>query len=382
MRKIIFLVAIGYCLSHAGFASAQSAERQNILEELKLFAKTINVIQEGYVEPTQPRDLFYGAVQGILKSLDDRYAQFIDARHYELLKISISGEYAGVGIRLEIKDAFPVIMSIMPGSAAEKASLQADDRILKIDGISMRDSQIADVSALLRGEEGAEVALTIERDVPKEIFDAILVRQTIVIAAIRDVRMIGKSLGYMRLVHFQDNVIEQVDEALAELKKNGMKALVIDLRNNDGGLMPTAVELAERFLKKGKKIVSVDSRVEVQRKDYISSGEKTMAEIPLLVLVNEASASASEIFSAAIQDNGRGKVIGMKTFGKASVQSVVPLDEHTAMKLTTARYLGPSGRVIDGHGIVPDEVVENLKPDQPQYDRQTARALELFKKYI
>lgn len=384
MKKTIFFVFAFVVLASSLFLTfAQEGPPENIIEELKLFSKALGVIQYAYVKEVNVRDLFYEAVKGMVSALKDPYSQFIDPKQYELLKIIVTGEYAGLGLGLEIRDQYPAIVSIKPGSNAEKAGLQINDKILKVDGKDMKSKVISEVAALLRGEADVEVTLTIRRDKPKKTFDVKIKREKIELEAVHDVRVVGKAIGYMQIAHFQGNTMEQVDKAIATLRQNGMKALIIDLRGNDGGVLPSAVELAERFLPKGKRIVSVESKVPEQRKEINSTGEKVIGDEPLVVLVDHGSASASEIFAAAMQDHHRATIIGVKTFGKASVQSVIPLDERSAMKLTTARYISPNGRMIDGVGIVPDEVIEDGGvAGTAGSQQQIKKALDVLKQYF
>ncbi len=359
---------------------AKSAkDPKDTLEELKLFSKAMTVIQQGYVLEVKPREMLYQAVKGMLSSLD-RYCEFFEPEKYKLVEMHIKGEYAGIGAILQVVDDYPAIRLIQPGSAAEKAGLQIQDKILKIDGALMLKKPIPDVATLLRGDADTNVTLHIWRESVKQEMDVVVKREKIEIQSVSDVRMVGKSLGYFRIDSFQGTTIKQVDKALKELGEKGMKALIIDLRNNDGGLMPQAVALAERFLPKGKKIVSVDSKIPEQKKDYFSSGKKTVPDYQLIILVNQVSASASEIFSACMQDHKRATIVGVKTYGKASVQSLVPLDDFTAMKLTTAHYLSPLGRQINGVGLMPDEVVESGSAGGP--DQQVIKALALLKDYM
>lgn len=359
----------------------EAAGEIGILEELKLFSKAMGAIQEGYVEEVPARALFYGSAQGMVGVLADKYSEFIDPQRYELLQIIMRGEYAGIGAILEIVDERPTIKGIQPGAAAEKAGLQAGDQIRRVDGVDVEKKPIPELSALLRGKEGSDLLITVFRPSAAQILDVRIVREKVVLKAVEDVRMVGRALGYIRIDDWTENTAKQFDKSVQELTAKGMKALVVDLRDNDGGLLTVAVEVAERFLGEGKKIVEVKSRIPEQRKEYFSSGKSTLPPLPLVVLVNGNSASASEIFSAAMQDHKRATVVGTVTFGKASVQSVVPLDERSAMKLTTARYLSPLGRAIDGVGITPDEVVANEPSGAAGADRQTLRALELLKDY-
>ena len=357
-------------------------ESDKIVEDIKLFARALSVIDEAYVENVQMREMLYAAVKGMMESLGDRYSEFIDPERYKLLQIHLKGEYAGIGVILEMFGDIPGIKAVNPDSAAARAGLEALDKILKIDGSATSGVPIADIAAKLRGEADTPVMMTIQRDRIQKIFDVKVIRQKIEIESVKDARIVGKAVGYFRLNTWQDHTVEQVDKAIKDLRKKKMKALIIDLRDNDGGLLPQAVGLAERFLPKGAEIVSVDSKVSEQKKEYVSSGRYTLKKIPLVVLVNHKSASASEIFSAAMQDNKRATVVGTQTFGKASVQSVVPLDDQSAMKLTTARYRSPLGRDINHLGITPDAVVENGPPGAPNADRQIVKALEILKDYV
>ncbi|PIQ86864.1 MAG: peptidase S41 [Candidatus Omnitrophica bacterium CG11_big_fil_rev_8_21_14_0_20_45_26] len=364
---------------HSSAAAVQS-ESYDVLEELKLFSRAIGAVLEGYVEKKDARQLLYHAVKGMLEGMDP-YTVFIDEEHYKLLQIDMKGEYSGLGAVLEMVDNQIFIKEIKPASAAQKAGLEVKDMILKVDSKDVIGLGMAEVAELLRGEAGTEVMVRVQRPTVPEPIDIKVIRELVEISAINDVRMAGRHLGYLRIDNFQEHTADQIDKAIKKLTKEGMKALIIDLRNNQGGLMTAAIDLASRFLPGDKKIVSVESRIDVQKKEHFSDGSKHLTDCDLIVLVNEHSASASEIFSAAIQDHKRGIVVGMKTYGKASVQSVVPLDDKTAMKLTTARYISPNGRVIDKVGIVPDEEVPYLVEGVEGEDQQTRKALEIFKKY-
>jgi len=360
---------------------APAAKEPAMIEDLKLVAKAISVIQDAFVNDVDRRNLVYDAVKGMLAGLGDRYTEFIDPKRYELLKIQMRGEYAGIGVMLQIVKNFPMIKGVKPGSSAQKAGLKPGDLILKVNGESVENLPLPDVAPRLRGEAGTRLVLTLQRPPRGQIVEVEVVRETIQIEAVRDVRMVGKSLGYFWLNEWEEKTMEQVDKALEDLKAQGMQALIIDLRGNDGGLLPVAVALSERFLKKGDKIVSVNSKIAEQRKDYFSSGEHTRAGIELVVLVNGKSASASEIFSVAMQDHKRAAIVGEQTYGKASVQSVVPLDDKSAMKMTTARYRSPLGRSIDQVGLTPDFVIVNETPGQGP-DPQLMKAMDLLKKYL
>lgn len=352
-----------------------------LIGELKLFSKAISVISEAYPGDVTPRNLLYQAVKGMLGSLD-KFSEFIEPERYKLLQTFIKGEYAGIGAILQMVNEQVMIRALEPGKPAEKAGLRPGDIILKVDGISLEKKAVADVSAMLRGEENTPVVVTILREPSRKVFDVTIQRQKIEIQAIQDARMVGKSLAYFRLGAWQEHTTTQADKTLADLRKKGMKALIIDLRNNDGGLLAQAVALSERFLPKGKKIVSVQSKIEEQRKEYFVSENGKFINIDLVILVNEKSASASEVFSGAMQDHRRATIVGVKTFGKGSVQSVIPFDDVSAMKLTTARYATPSGRVIDMIGLTPDRVIANGSEGTSGADLQIMEAMTVLKQYM
>lgn len=379
-RKIFLNVVLGAALLWILAAAAPEKTQQaaDIIEELKLFAKTVGAIHEAYVGDTQPRQLYYEAVKGMLASLGDKYSQFFDPATYELVKMHIRGEYAGIGAMMDIKDGYPYVKAVNPDSPAARSGLLPMDKLLKIDGASMEKKELPEVAKLLRGEADTDVRLTILRPPGKEM-EIIIKREKISIESVKDVRIVVDGIGYLRIQGFQDNTPAQVGAALETLSKKGMKSLIIDLRGNDGGLLPSAVGLSSYFLPKGKKVVSVKSKIKEQQKDYFTEKPgKLYEKLRLVILVNGQSASASEIFSACMQDYKRAVIVGTKTFGKASVQSVVPLDDTTAMKFTTARYMSPNGRMIDGIGLEPDEKVD--APAENGIDPQLVHALSILNK--
>ena len=373
---IIFLILAAF-----PFAVVHAQEMNGLLEELKLFSKAIGVITDAYPGDVQPRNLLYQAVKGMMGSLD-KFSEFIDPERYALLQIMMKGEFVGIGALLQMINEQVVIRAVEPGKPAEQAGLRAGDIILKVNGASVEKKKIADVSALLRGAENTTVVINIFRSITGQIFDVTIQRQKIEIKATRDEHKLGKKLGYFLLSAWQDNTAAQADKTLEDLKKEGMKALIIDLRNNDGGLLTQAVALAERFLPKGTKIVSVRSKIPEQRKEYFVSAKGKYLDLPLVILVNEKTASASEVFSGAMQDHRRATLVGVQTFGKGSVQSVIPLDDKSAMKLTTAKYATPSGRIIDMIGLTPDRVIANGPEGSPGSDKQMQEAMSVLKEYI
>ena len=378
MARRIFLSLVFLAFATWGLAAVPQVKEEaiNVIEELKLFSKAMGAIHEAYVGETKPRSLTYEAIRGMLAGISDKYAQFFDPSMYELLQMSIRGEYAGIGVILQIMDHYPQVISLKPDGAALKSGVQAGDRILKVNSESLQDMELPEVAKRLRGEADSDVQLLLMRPATKKTFELKIKREKIEIEAVKDARMVSKEIGYIRINSFQETTTKQVDEAVRKLDKDGLKALIIDLRDNEGGLLEQAVDLASLFLPQGKKVVSVKSKIKEQEKEYFTSGKYPVRADRLVVLVNEKSASASEIFSACMQDHRRATLIGTQTFGKASVQSVVPLDEKTAMKFTTARYLSPLGRMIDGVGIKPDEIIQKRNMDR--VDMQIVRALSFL----
>lgn len=362
------------------FLYAQNPMVQNYLEELKLYSKAMGALLEGYVGDVEPRQMFYEAIRGMMNALD-KYSEFIDPEKYELMKISIAGEYAGIGTWIKEMDGLILIDKIRPGTAADIAGLLPGDKILAVDGVMTQGKHAPEIGALLRGEPDTLVVLLIQRDEDERVFEVELKREKIEVEAIRDARIVGRAIGYFAIVNWQENTVKQVEEKVDELLGMGMEALIIDLRGNQGGLMKQAVALSEHFLPEGLPIVEVRSKIDVQRQTYKAGTGMKKYEFPLVVLVNQGSASASEIFSACMQDHRRATLVGMQTFGKASVQSVIPLDEKSAMKLTTARYYSPKGRMIDSQGITPDVVVERGTDDNPQEQLQIKTAIKILEKY-
>lgn len=370
-----------FILSAFPFAFLHAQEAGTLIEELKLFSKAIGVICEAYPEDVKPRNLLYEAAKGMLSSLD-KYSQFVDPELYKLVQIHMKGEYAGIGAILQMVDGKIGIRGLEPGKPAEMAGLHVGDIILKIDGVSIEKKQVADVSALLRGEADTPVVVTILRGPPAQVLDITIQRKIIEIKAVQDSRMVGKSLAYFRLSAWQEHTTTQTEKTLDDLTKQGMKALIVDLRNNDGGLLTQAVSLAEKFLEKDKKIVSVLSKIAEQRKEYFNSQKGKYLKLPMVILVNDKSASASEVFTGALQDHKRATIVGVQTFGKGSVQSMIPFDDVSALKLTTAKYVTPSGKVIDKVGLTPDKVVPNDPEGTPGNDRQILEAIAIFKEFM
>jgi carboxyl-terminal processing protease len=333
------------------------ASKSDLYGSLELFADAISLIRSDYVDEVDSKKLIYGAMKGMLSNLDD-YSQFMDPGEFEEIKSETKGEFGGIGTEISLKDGILTVVTPMIGTPAEAAGIKPGDKIVKINGKITKNITLNDAVKEMRGKPGTTVALTVWREKDQKIISISIKRAIIKIQSVKKSEFIDDKIGYIRLVEFQDNTTRDFDEALKKLESQGMDSLILDLRYNPGGILDSAVDIAQRFLPKDKTIVSIKSRTPDQNAVFKSSGRFTHPNYPLIVLVNEGSASASEIVSGAIQDNKRGLILGTKTYGKASVQIVIPLKDGSALRLTTASYLTPSGKLIKNEGIKPDVVVE------------------------
>ncbi len=361
----VFLVLWGSI--YLGCAGENIKDKDNELyREIELFSDVVTIIQSDYVEEAEPKKLVYGALEGMLSSLDG-YSHFMDPESFKEMEIETKGEFGGLGIEIGIRKGVLTIIAPLDGTPAEKAGLKAGDKIVKINGELTRDIKLIDAVKKLRGKPGTKVELTILREAEEKLLDFTIERNIIKLKSIKTAKMLDKETGYIKLIEFQEKTPRELEGKLLKLKNKGMKALILDLRNNPGGLLDTAHEVADKFLAKGKVIVSLKGRIPAQNKVYKSRGKRHFLDFPMVVLVNEGSASASEIVAGAIQDNQRGIILGSKTFGKGSVQTVIPLKDGSAAKLTTAVYYTPSGRSIRDTGIIPDvEVALKEEKELPE----------------
>jgi carboxyl-terminal processing protease len=375
-------------------------KKDDLYQQVELFANAISIIRNDYVAPTQSKDLIYGALKGMLMSLDS-HSQFMDPESYQEMKVETEGKFGGIGIELTIRDGVLTVISPIEDTPAFKAGLKPNDKIVRIDGKSTRDNTLDEAVKKLRGEPGTTITLTILREEEKKVMDIAITRGLIEIKSIKEARVIEDKIGYIKLIEFQENTPKDLAKALSALKAKSTDSLILDLRNNPGGLLETSVRVAEMFLPQGKTVVSTKGRVKSQDMVYKSEYGRPYTEFMLVVLVNEGSASASEIVAGAVKDNKRGLIVGAKTFGKGSVQTVIPLSDGSAIRLTTAEYFTPSGEAINNKGIIPDVVVAKSKaaaakpadkeiaeeeeeiPERPEapkpYDAQLEAAVNLIK---
>ncbi|MBU4457540.1 MAG: S41 family peptidase [Candidatus Omnitrophica bacterium] len=360
-KKIAILIvlvsfAVGVVISNVGFAE-RTRSTDELYKELELFSDAVSIIRSDYVEEPESKTLIYGALKGMLSALDP-YSQFMDPDTYNEMKIETEGEFGGIGIEITIKDDLLTIISPIDDTPAYNVGLKAGDKIVKIDGKITRDLTLIEAVKRLRGRPGTRVDVTVLRESAKKLLDFTIIRSIIKLESIKKSEFIEQGIGYIRLVEFQEKTRMDLEKNLRELEKEGLTALILDLRNNPGGLLDSAVDVSDRFLEADKVVVSTKGRIESQNIVFKSKNKNKHLYFPMVVLINGGSASASEIVAGAIQDYKRGIILGTKSFGKGSVQTVVPLSDGSAVRLTTSKYFTPLGRSIHGEGIEPDIVVE------------------------
>lgn len=329
--------------------------KENIYEEFEEFIKVVKELQDKYVDEIQLSTILVNAYRGMLSGLDP-YSQYFGPEELEDLKIETEGEFEGLGIEVIIKDGLLVVITPLLDSPAFKAGILVGDRIIKIDGEPTENMSIREVVKRLRGKLGTKITLTVVHEGDTTPSDITIERAKIYVNSIRGSRIVDEEykIGYLAVSNFQENTIKDLDAAIQDLLKKGMKSLILDLRFNPGGLLNAAVDMADKFLEKGI-IVSTRGRDKTQNYTYHARKKGTYPNFPLIILVNNGSASASEIVAGALKDHKRGLLLGVKTFGKGSVQSLIPVgDGKAALKLTTARYYTPSGVCIHEKGIEPD----------------------------
>jgi carboxyl-terminal processing protease len=354
-------------------ALAERDTRGLPIEELRSFAEVFNAIKQGYVEPVEDKKLITNAISGMLSNLDPHSA-YLDNEAYKELQVGTHGEFGGLGIEVGMEDGYVKVVSPIEDTPAFRAGLQAGDLIVKIDDTAVKGLTLNDAVKKLRGKPKTPVRLSIFRKGENKPFEVTLVREVIKVQSVKS-KSVEPGYGFIRITQFQDGTTNDVVKKLNELYKAGpLKGLVLDLRNDPGGLLHGAIGVSSVFLPPKVVVTSTNGRTEDAKReyraiadDYVRGGNEDFVSqlpaaaktVPLVVLVNGGSASASEIVAGALQDHKRAVVMGTQTFGKGSVQTVLPLPGNTAIKLTTARYYTPSGRSIQAKGITPDILVED-----------------------
>jgi len=350
------------------------AESEAVYKGLSNFTKVLDLIERNYVDKVSSEDLTNNAIEGMLKTLDP-YSAYLSPERYKELEIGTSGEFGGVGMEVAVENGVLKVISPIEGSPADVAGIKPGDLITAIDGKSTRGMVVYDAVKLLRGPKGSNVTITFTRE-GEWSRDITLTRDVIHIKSVK-YKFLEEGIGYIKVSQFQENVSDELRSALSKLEINNggtLRGLVLDLRNNPGGLLDEAIEVTDEFIDKGL-IVSVRGRTSNQSKEYYATKGEPKHDFPLVVLVNKGSASASEVVAEALQDSKRATIIGSKTFGKGSVQTIIQLDDGSGLKLTTAKFYAPSGRSINDVGVTPDIIIE----DDENADMQIKRAVEILK---
>jgi carboxyl-terminal processing protease len=389
-------------------ARAADADDDSGYAQISLFAKAIQLIRQDYVDGSKVsyHDLIYAAMRGMLSSLDP-HSGFMDPSDFKDMQDDTRSRFNGLGVEVSVKNGLLTVVTPMEGTPAAKAGIVSGDEILKINGSSTEKMGLQDAVNALRGKPGQKVTLTILRPSTKDIKDYTLERTEIKVQSVKSSKLLDPELtgqfkiGYVRLVQFNEPTADELAKALDELQRQGMQALVLDLRNNPGGLLNSAVDVCAQFLPAGTKVVSTQGRASSQQHDYATSiTSRERPNFPLAVLVNEGSASGSEIVSGALKDLHRAILVGETTFGKGSVQNVMQLPDGSALRFTTAKYYTPGKQVIQGNGVTPNIRVpmtpeqerllfsirsaDNVKPEDEKVliktrDPQMMRAIDALK---
>jgi carboxyl-terminal processing protease len=330
-------------------------------EDMKMLIEVMNLVHDNYVQDVDVKTLVYGAAAGMVKTLDP-FSQFLEPDAHKEMKTETEGEFGGLGIRIAVRDSILTVITPLPGTPAYRQGVLPNDRIIKIDGETTQDITIEQAVKKLRGAPGSKVQLTIAREGEKELKDFTLTRELIKIESIRS-KMLDKEIGYVRLTEFTQRSAIDFDGALKALKAKGMTNLVVDLRNNPGGLLNVAVDVCRLFVGENKLIVYTEGRRQ-PKQEFRADALAPYAALPMVILVNHGSASGSEIFAGCMQDYHRAVILGAESFGKGSVQSVIPLADGSGLRLTTAKYYTPSGRTFHRNektgkgGITPDIAID------------------------
>ncbi len=353
------VLGAGVTLTHSVFADKAKAENLP-LKDLQTFVEILNRVKTDYVEPVTDEDLLESAVRGMLSGLDP-HSSYLDKEEFAEINVSTSGKFGGLGIEVQLFNGFVRVIAPIDDTPAAKAGVQAGDLIIKIDETPVKGMSLTDAVKKMRGEPGSKISLTLVREGVEPLVVS-MERAIINVSSVRS-RLLEPGMGYLRVSTFSTLTGKALNDEFNKLNKladGKLRGLVLDLRNNPGGVLNAAVSVSDAFLDKGT-IVSIKGRVSDSNREYNATPGDLMGGKPIVVLVNGGSASASEIVAGALQDHKRALLVGVKTFGKGSVQTILPLQNDSAIKLTTARYYTPSGRSIQAYGIDPDITIRPVK---------------------
>lgn len=384
MWSILGLISLVVIVGGDVSTSHTRKKEEQVYKNIDLFLDAMKTVEDQYIEPVDNTKLIYGALKGMLDSLDP-YSAFLEPELTQELQIETKGEFHGVGMEITSKDGVITVVSPIEETPAWNAGIKAGDKIIEIEDKTTKGLTTLEAARMLRGKRGTEVTVSILREGVTELRKITLVRDIIKVNSIKE-EVLGEKLGYIRIRDFQEKSSADLEKVLMSFKRSKLEGLILDLRNNPGGLLSSAIEISELFVPRGKLIVSVQGREE-QDKNFFNNRRNPIWEKPVVLLINEGSASASEIVVGALKDNIPSTVIvGMKTFGKGSVQNLIPLADGSSIKLTTAHYYTPAGVSIEGKGIEPDVSVQ-LPQDavilpMGEDDIQFKQALESLKEIL
>jgi len=356
-------VVFGAALSqaHSVLAADSEAGAELPLKELRTFAEIFGRIKSDYVEEVEDKVLLEHAIRGMLSGLDP-HSSYLGDEEYKELRVGTRGEFGGLGIEVGLEDGFVKVIAPIDDTPAQRAGIQAGDLIIRLDDKPVKGMSLNEAVNIMRGKPGTSISLTLLREGVDKPVELKIERDIIRVDSVKS-RMLEPGFGYLRVSHFQSRTTDDLLKAVGKLKKeaaDGLNGLVLDLRNNPGGVLNSAVSVSDAFLENGL-IVYTEGRVEDSKLEFKAGPDDVLAGAPMVVLVNGGSASASEIVAGALQDHKRAIILGEQTFGKGSVQTVIPVDRSSAIKLTTARYFTPSGRSIQAEGIEPDIALGRVK---------------------
>ncbi|MCW8918175.1 MAG: S41 family peptidase [Gammaproteobacteria bacterium] len=368
-----------------GVGTSVFAERETVnhaatilpLDELRTFSEVFGKVKDDYVETVEDKQLLEGAIRGMLAGLDPHSA-YLNKEEFKELQVGTSGEFGGLGIEVSMEDGFVKVVSPIDDTPAQRAGVMAGDLIIRLDDTPVKGMSLNDAVKLMRGKPGSDIVLTIVREGEDAPLTVTITRDIIKVQSVKS-RTLERGFGYLRITSFQTKTGEQVHKAISELKKEhggALNGLVLDLRNNPGGVLGAAVAVSDAFLKKGL-IVYTEGRAEDAALKFNATPDDILDGAPMVVLVNEGSASASEIVAGALQDHKRAVIMGNQSFGKGSVQTIFPMSNQSAVKITTARYYTPSGRSIQAEGIVPDIKVDPLRVEKVERNGKVLKEADL-----
>ena len=369
---LLLICLVGGLFLSGGAVTKVLAIARGEYESLETFTNILAIVKKNYVDDVDGKDLIKGAIRGMLTSLDPHSA-YLTPDLFKELQTETQGKFGGLGIEITIRDGILTVVSPIEDTPADRAGMKSGDQIIKIEGEFTKDMTLVKAVKKMRGLKGSKINISVRRKGVPRLIDFAIVRDIIRIRSVRD-RTLEEGFAYIRIAQFQERTKRDLQKALEKLSSdNGeILGLVLDLRNNPGGLLTQAVRVTDLFLDSGL-IVYTEGRLDHQKQKYYAHKEGSWTEFPMVILVNGGSASASEIVAGAMQDHKRAIVLGTKTFGKGSVQTILPLDDRSAIRLTTARYFTPKGRSIQATGIVPDIVMENEPRNQREEQAEQRR---------